>query len=72
MSAILLDGKALAAKTEIHLAERVERIKQHTNGIKPILATILVGDDPASGALGHRRGRWLPLVHPGHPLGSDA
>ena len=29
-------------------------------------------DDPASGALGHRRGRWLPLVHPGHPLGSDA
>jgi methylenetetrahydrofolate dehydrogenase (NADP+)/methenyltetrahydrofolate cyclohydrolase len=48
MPAILLDGKALAAKIEIELAQRVERIKQHTNGITPILATILVGDDPAS------------------------
>jgi len=48
MSAILLDGKALAAKIELELAARVARIKQHTNGIIPILATILVGDDPAS------------------------
>ena len=48
MSAIVLDGKALAARIETELAERVTRIKQHTNGITPILATILVGDDPAS------------------------
>lgn len=48
MPAIVLDGKALAAKIELELAQRVEIIKQKTNGIKPILATILVGDDPAS------------------------
>jgi len=48
MSAIVLDGKALATKVEQQLSTRVARIKQHTQGIKPILATILVGDDPAS------------------------
>jgi len=45
---ILLDGKALATRIENRLIERVERIKQRTDGIIPILATILVGDDPAS------------------------
>lgn len=48
MSAIVLDGKALATKVEQQLAERVQVIKQQTQGITPILATILVGDDPAS------------------------
>ncbi len=48
MSAIILDGKALATKVEQQLARRVEAIKQHSNGTTPILATILVGDDPAS------------------------
>jgi methylenetetrahydrofolate dehydrogenase (NADP+)/methenyltetrahydrofolate cyclohydrolase len=48
MSAILLDGKALATKIELQLRERVARIKQHTQGTTPILATILVGDDPSS------------------------
>jgi methylenetetrahydrofolate dehydrogenase (NADP+)/methenyltetrahydrofolate cyclohydrolase len=48
MSAIILDGKALATKIEQELRERVEKIKQHSKGTTPILATILVGDDPAS------------------------
>ena len=48
MSAILLDGKALAGKIEQQLKQRVDVIKQKTDGIIPILATILVGDDPAS------------------------
>jgi methylenetetrahydrofolate dehydrogenase (NADP+)/methenyltetrahydrofolate cyclohydrolase len=43
-----LDGKALAAKTEQELSQRVELLKAATNGQAPILATILVGDDPAS------------------------
>ncbi|MFB2537697.1 MULTISPECIES: bifunctional methylenetetrahydrofolate dehydrogenase/methenyltetrahydrofolate cyclohydrolase FolD [unclassified Acinetobacter] len=43
----LLDGKALAAKIEADLSQRVEKIKQNT-GRTPILATILVGDDGAS------------------------
>lgn len=47
-SALVLDGKALAAKTEQELSQRVALIKQNTHGQTPILATILVGDDPAS------------------------
>jgi methylenetetrahydrofolate dehydrogenase (NADP+)/methenyltetrahydrofolate cyclohydrolase len=46
--ALVLDGKALAAKTEQELSQRVELLKAATNGQAPILATILVGDDPAS------------------------
>jgi methylenetetrahydrofolate dehydrogenase (NADP+) / methenyltetrahydrofolate cyclohydrolase len=48
MSSIVLDGKALATQVEIELTERVTAIKQKTQGVTPILATILVGDDPAS------------------------
>ena len=48
MSALVLDGKALAAKSEQELSQRVELLKAATNGQAPILATILVGDDPAS------------------------
>ncbi len=48
MSAIVLDGKALATQIEQQLAERVAVIMEQTQGIIPILATILVGDDPAS------------------------
>ncbi|MBC6904779.1 bifunctional methylenetetrahydrofolate dehydrogenase/methenyltetrahydrofolate cyclohydrolase FolD [Saccharophagus sp. K07] len=47
MTALILDGKALAQKTETELAERVKAI-QAASGSTPILATILVGDDPAS------------------------
>ncbi|MCP5464891.1 MAG: bifunctional methylenetetrahydrofolate dehydrogenase/methenyltetrahydrofolate cyclohydrolase FolD [Deltaproteobacteria bacterium] len=43
---ILLDGKALAKETEAQLSERVLALKQ--KNITPTLATILVGDDPAS------------------------
>ncbi len=48
MPAIVLDGKALSLKIEQQLVERVSLIRQKTGGITPILATILVGDDPAS------------------------
>lgn len=47
MTALILDGKALAQKTENELRERVSAI-QSQGGAAPILATILVGDDPAS------------------------
>ncbi|ACR14358.1 bifunctional methylenetetrahydrofolate dehydrogenase/methenyltetrahydrofolate cyclohydrolase FolD [Teredinibacter turnerae] len=47
MSALILDGKALAQKTEAELSERVAALKSKT-GRTPILATILVGGDPAS------------------------
>jgi len=47
MSALVLDGKALAQKTEEALSARVKALKE-AGGDTPILATILVGDDPAS------------------------
>ena len=42
-----MDGKSVAKKTEETLKERVETIKQE-KGYVPTLATILVGNDPAS------------------------
>ncbi len=48
MSALVLDGKALAKKTEQELSARVASLKEKSNGQTPILATILVGADPAS------------------------
>lgn len=48
MPGTVLDGKALARQLETELADRVQRIKDSTGGRIPILATILVGDDPAS------------------------
>ncbi|MEP4148188.1 MAG: bifunctional methylenetetrahydrofolate dehydrogenase/methenyltetrahydrofolate cyclohydrolase FolD [Halioglobus sp.] len=48
MPAQILDGKTLAAETEAELLARVEKLKAQSGGQTPILATILVGDDPAS------------------------
>ena len=42
-----MDGKSVAKETEEALKERVEKIKQE-KGYVPTLATILVGNDPAS------------------------
>ena len=47
MTARILDGKALSLTTEADMAARVAAIRQR-GGQTPILATILVGDDPAS------------------------
>lgn len=47
MTAIVLDGKAVAKRTEAELSERVARLREKS-GAAPILATILVGADPAS------------------------
>jgi methylenetetrahydrofolate dehydrogenase (NADP+)/methenyltetrahydrofolate cyclohydrolase len=46
MSALLLDGKKLASTSEIEITKEVSELKSH--GINPTLATILVGNDPAS------------------------
>ena len=44
---LIMDGKSVAKETEETLKERVEIIKQE-KGYVPTLATILVGNDPAS------------------------
>jgi len=46
MSARIIDGKALAARTRDQVAEDVKQLKQ--NHITPGLTVVLVGDDPAS------------------------
>ena len=48
MSGLVLDGKALAQSNEQALSGRVTTIKSKMAGRSPVLATILVGDDPAS------------------------
>jgi methylenetetrahydrofolate dehydrogenase (NADP+) / methenyltetrahydrofolate cyclohydrolase len=48
MAGIVLDGKALAQQIEAELTLRVQKIREKMGGKSPILATILVGDDPAS------------------------
>ncbi|MDB5814881.1 MAG: tetrahydrofolate dehydrogenase/cyclohydrolase, catalytic domain protein [Rhodocyclales bacterium] len=48
MTALVLDGKKLAREMEVELSTRVQEIKRRTNGVTPVLATILVGDDPSS------------------------
>ncbi len=46
-SPLVLDGKSLAAAIEKELRPRVARLKERS-GRTPVLATILVGSDPAS------------------------
>ena len=59
--AIKLDGKSLSQSTEQELAERVLTIKNQ-KGFVPILATILVGSDPASGTYVKMKGNACERV----------
>ena len=58
---ITLDGKTLAQSTEQKLLKRVQKIKE-TKGFVPILATILVGSDPASGTYVKMKGNACERV----------
>lgn len=46
MGTVILDGKRIAAEIKKEVAEEVKELKKQ--GIRPGLATVLVGDDPAS------------------------
>ncbi len=52
----LIDGKAVAARVLAKCAEKVARIKAAT-GITPCLATVLVGEDPASATYVKMKGK---------------
>ena len=56
MPALALDGRQLAKDNEAKLSERVKLLKQRSGGNPPILATILVGDDPASATYVNMKG----------------
>ena len=62
MAGKILDGKALAKQIEKELVSRVETIKASSNGQPPILATILVGDDPASATYVRMKGNACKRV----------
>ena len=47
MSATLIDGKALADEIRGEIAAEVSKFS-HDTGVKPCLAAVLVGEDPAS------------------------
>ena len=57
----ILDGKALSKQLEKELLTRVENIKVKS-GKTPILATILVGDDPASATYVRMKGNACQRV----------
>jgi methylenetetrahydrofolate dehydrogenase (NADP+)/methenyltetrahydrofolate cyclohydrolase len=48
MSAEIIDGKAIAARVRADVAREVEAFAEQFGGARPALATVLVGDDPAS------------------------
>ncbi|WP_462187447.1 MULTISPECIES: bifunctional methylenetetrahydrofolate dehydrogenase/methenyltetrahydrofolate cyclohydrolase FolD [unclassified Frankia] len=47
MSAVIIDGKAVARRVRENVAREVAEFRDRT-GLQPGLATVLVGDDPAS------------------------
>jgi methylenetetrahydrofolate dehydrogenase (NADP+)/methenyltetrahydrofolate cyclohydrolase len=62
MTGIILDGKTLAQQMEIELAARVQKVIERSDGKVPILATILVGDDPASATYVRMKGNACKRV----------
>jgi methylenetetrahydrofolate dehydrogenase (NADP+)/methenyltetrahydrofolate cyclohydrolase len=48
VSARIIDGKAIAARVRSEVAREVEAFTQQSQGRSPGLATVLVGEDPAS------------------------
>jgi methylenetetrahydrofolate dehydrogenase (NADP+)/methenyltetrahydrofolate cyclohydrolase len=61
MSGLVLDGSATAKEIERELIPRVNRIKERS-GRTPILATILVGDDPSSATYVRMKGNACKRV----------
>lgn len=56
MAATVIDGKAFAAKVRGQVAEHVARLKAE-HGIKPGLAVVLIGEDPASQVYVRNKGK---------------
>lgn len=62
MAALLLDGKKIAAETEEQIRSRVAKLKARSAGATPILATLLVGDDPSSATYVRMKGNACARV----------
>ncbi len=62
MTALVLDGKTVAKQMEVELTKRVEKINERMDGKAPILATILVGNDPSSATYVRMKGNACERV----------
>lgn len=62
MAGMVLDGKALAKHIEAELKQRVQQLTACASGCVPTLATILVGDDPASATYVRMKGNACKRV----------
>ncbi len=74
MSAQIIDGKAIAEKVRRQVAEGVAQLRAKT-GIQPGLATVLVGDHPASAMYVRAKQKAcqeLGMHSVGHRLAADA
>lgn len=74
MSAQLIDGKKVAARVRDEVAEAVTQMKEKHN-YTPGLATVLVGEDPASATYVRSKQRMcerLGIHSVGHTLSADA
>jgi methylenetetrahydrofolate dehydrogenase (NADP+)/methenyltetrahydrofolate cyclohydrolase len=61
MSATVIDGKAVAAKLRTRIAEDTAKLKA-AHGIVPGLATVLVGNDPASEVYVRNKGKTAEAI----------
>lgn len=73
MSATIMDGRAVASQIKDRLRLEVEKLKER--GVEPTLATILVGDNPASKMYletKHRAARDVGIKSVNYALGADS
>ena len=61
MPAIIIDGKASAARLREKIAREAARLKSQ-HGLVPGLATVLVGNDPASEVYVRNKGKTAEAV----------
>src|SRR5215469_4957086 len=61
MTATIIDGKAVAAGLRARVADVTERLKAN-HGLVPGLATVLVGDDPASEVYVRNKGKTAEAI----------
>jgi len=74
MSAVLLDGKAVARAVRAEVAEGVAQLKSRW-GVTPHLAAVLVGDDPSSAAyvgMKEKASAWVGMTSRTHRLPATA
>ncbi len=73
MTAVVLDGKKASAEIRAELAERIAALRER--GIVPGIATVLVGDDPASAlyvGMKHRQSQEIGMNSIERVLPADA